>query len=142
MAGQWLPADHSQGDANTIGGYMRVHARPAAFEGSDGYSYSVAIEADATGEPDRAFGAYFLFLRWRRIGAQGVEGHLESGYLAHGATPDAARDALGGWPLAAVREELEARLAERRPVAGGDAEPGRPLAGRRWWDVMRDEDGA
>ena len=34
--GQFLPADHSRGDANTIGGYIAVHSRPAAFEGSDG----------------------------------------------------------------------------------------------------------
>ena len=34
MAGQFRPADHSKGDANTIGGYMAVHDRPAAFEGS------------------------------------------------------------------------------------------------------------
>ncbi len=142
MAGQWLPADHSQGDANTIGGYMRVHARPAAFEGTDGYSYSVAIEADATGEAERPFGAYFLFLRWRRIGAQGVEGHLESAYLAHGNTPDAAREALGRWPLAAVRTELESRLAERRQTEGSDPGQAQPVRGRRWWDVMRHEDGA
>ena len=46
--GQFLPADHSLGDANTIGGYMAVHARPAAFEGKDGVSYSVEILADET----------------------------------------------------------------------------------------------
>jgi hypothetical protein len=142
MAGQWLPADHSRGDANTIGGYMQVHARPAAFEGSDGFSYSVAIEADATGEGEHPFGAYFLFLRWRRIGAQGVEGHMESGYLAFGATPDAARESLGRWSLAEVRAELEARLLEEHRRNDGDSDPGRPVAGRRWWDVMRGEDGA
>lgn len=142
MAGQWLPADHARGDANTIGGYMQVHARPAAFEGSDGFSYSVAIEADATGERERPYGAYFLFLRWRRMGEQGVEGHLESAYLAHAPTPDAARRLLGGWSLAAVRAELEARLAERQLTGDLAAEPGRPVSGRRWWDVMRDEDGA
>lgn len=129
MAGQWLPPDHTRGDANTIGGYMRVHARPAAFEGSDGLSYSVAIEVDATGEAGRAFGAYFLFLRWRRIGAQGVEGHVETDFLAWGETPEAARAALGAWSLADVRALLEARLAEQSE--GG--------AGRRWWDVMREE---
>lgn len=129
MSGQWLQPDHSLGDANTIGGYMRVHARPAAFEGSDGLSYSVAIEVDATGESDRPYGAYFLFPRWRRIGAQGVDGHLESDYLAWGATPEAARDALGAWPLADVRALLEATIES---LAGGPPE-------RRWWDVMRDE---
>ncbi len=129
MSGQWLQPDHSLGDANTIGGYMRVHARPAAFEGPDGLSYSVAIEVDATGEADRPYGAYFLFPRWRRIGSQGVDGHLESDYLAWGETADAARDALGAWPLADVRALLEATIES---LSGGPPE-------RRWWDVMRDE---
>ena len=38
MPGKHLPPDHDLGDANTIGGYMAVHARPAAFEGRDGMS--------------------------------------------------------------------------------------------------------
>ncbi|HEX4931592.1 MAG TPA: hypothetical protein VFV33_00350, partial [Gemmatimonadaceae bacterium] len=99
-------------------------------EGSDGLSYSVAIEAEATGDSPRAFGAYFLFLRWRRIGAQGVDGHLETDFLAWGDTPDEARDALGRWSLAEVRDALERAIAT---LAGGPP-------GRRWWDVMRDED--
>ena len=63
---------------------MAVHDRPAAFQGSDGLSYSVAIEVDRTGEAERPYGAYFLFVRWRRLGTQGVEGHLESTFLAYG----------------------------------------------------------
>ena len=58
--GQFLPADHSKGDANTIGGYMAVHSRPAAFEGSDGASYSVEIVTDTSGEEKRPFAAYLL----------------------------------------------------------------------------------
>lgn len=131
MPGQWRQPDHSLGDANTIGGYMKAHARPAAFEGSDGLSYSVAIESDATGEAERPHGAYFLFLRWRRIGEQGVDGHLESAYLAFGATPAEAREALGAWSLADTRAELERQIAA---LNGGSATPS-----RRWWDVMRDE---
>jgi len=130
MAGQWREPNHALGDANTIGGYMRVHARPAAFEGSDGLSYSVAIESDATGDPERPFGAFFLFLRWRRIGAQGVDGHLESDFLAWGGTPEAAVAALGDWPLGEVRATLE-RLIDA--MSGG-------VSSRRWWDVMRDEE--
>ena len=76
--GRHLPPDYSKGDESTLGGYMAVHARPAAFEGSDGFSYSVDIMADETGERDRPWGAYLLFVRWRRIGEQGVSGHLES----------------------------------------------------------------
>ena len=129
MPGRHLPADHSKGDANTIGGYMSVHARPAAFEGSDGLSYSVEICTDETGERDRPWGAYFLFLRWRRVGESGIEGHVETDFLAHGNTDAEARERIGGMRLNEVKEVLEATLRARE---GG---PSR----RRWWDAMRDE---
>ena len=129
MSGQWLQPDHSLGDANTIGGYMKAHARPAAFEGSDGLSYSVALEVDATDDAARPFGAYLLFLRWRRVGQQGVDGHLESDYLAWAATPEEAVESLGTWPLADVRAQLEHQIA----ALSGEA------PGRRWWDAMKDE---
>ena len=131
MPGQWRQPDHTLGDANTIGGYMKAHARPAAFEGSDGLSYSVAIAEDPTGDDDRPFAAYFLFLRWRRIGEQGVDGHLESGYLAHGPTAEDAREALGAWSLIETRAELERQIA--------DVARGRAGSTRRWWDVMKDD---
>ena len=127
---QFRPAGHSKGDANTIGGYAAVHDRPAAFEGSDGYSYSVEIDVDATGDPGRPFAAYFLFLRWRRQGRQGVEGHLESEYLAYAGTATDARESLGRWQLADVRRVLEQRIRETTV----------PGSTRRWWDAMRDDD--
>ena len=130
MPGRFLPPDPSLGDETTIGGYMAVHARPAAFEGSDGLSYSVAIETDRSGDVARPFGAYFLFVRWRRIGAQGVDGHAETPFLAHGDTPDAARAALGAMPLGEVKAVLD-DLIRQRPATGS----------RRWWDVMRDDPG-
>lgn len=128
MAGRFLPPDYSKGDENTIGGYMAVHARPAAFEGSDGMSYSVAIEADRTGEEERPFGAYFLFVRWRRLGTQGVEGHLESTFLAWGATGVEAKASLGAMPLEKVKQLLDDLIKANQPPAQ-----------RKWWDVMRDE---
>ena len=130
MAGQHLPADHSRGDANTIGGYAAVHGRPAAFEGSDGLSYSVEIVTAATGDATRPWGAYLLFVRWSRIGATSPMGHLESDFLAES---DDARDAagiVGTMTLSEVRGVLEALLAE----SSGDAPP------RRWYDVMKDDD--
>ena len=129
MSGRFLPPDHSRGDANTIGGYAAVHARPAAFEGSDGMSYSVEIVVDDTGIAGRPFGAYLLFLRWRRIGAQGIEGHLETDYLAYGTSEDEARAAIGELTLSAVKRMLDELIRER------SAQP--PT--RRWWDAMRDE---
>ena len=95
MPGQFLPADHSRGDANTIGGYMAVHARPAAFEGSDGFSYSVELMTEATDAPDTPWAAFILFVKWSRLGAQSPEGHLETQYLAQGATEADAKRLIG-----------------------------------------------
>jgi hypothetical protein len=111
---------------------MAVHDRPAAFEGSDGLSYSVEICTDETGDDARPFGAYFLFLRWRRIGEAAVEGHVETDFLASGATESEARARIGAMKLGEVRQVLEAALRANAPAASR----------RRWWDAMRDEDGA
>jgi hypothetical protein len=129
MSGRFLPPDHSRGDANTIGGYAAVHARPAAFDGSDGMSYSVEIVVDETEISGRPYGAYFMFLRWRRVGTQGIEGHLETDYLAYGATEAAAREAIGAMSLGAVKHLLDELIREQSA--------NRPS--RRWWDATRDE---
>ena len=129
MPGRHLPADHTKGDPNSIGGYMAVHARPAAFEGSDGLSYSVEICADETKEGGRPWGAYFLFLRWRRMGESGIEGHVETDFLAYGASEVEARERIGAMRLNEVKDALEAALRARE----GDTPK------RRWWDAMRDE---
>ena len=129
MPGQHLPADHGRGDANTIGGYAAVHGRPAAFEGTDGLSYSVEIVTSPTGEPERPWGAYLLFVRWSRIGASSPSGHLETDYLAEADTEEDARAIVGALSLAEVRGALHAAIAAQ---AGGTPT-------RRWWDAMRDE---
>ena len=110
---RFLPPDHAKGDEGTIGGYAAVHARPAAFEGRDGYSYSVEIMVDAAGSGDRAYGAFFLFLQWKRMGAQGVEGHLESEMLAFGPDREAARAALGSMRVEEVQRMLDAMIVSR-----------------------------
>lgn len=126
---RFLPPDHSKGDEGTIGGYAAVHARPAAFEGRDGWSYSVEILVDAVESGDRAFGAFFLFLQWKRFGAQGVEAHLESGMLAFGPDRTSAREGLGRMPVAEVQRVLDGLIAareraatERATAPGEDAE--------------------
>jgi hypothetical protein len=129
MPGQHLPADHSRGDANTIGGYAAVHGRPAAFEGPDGLSYSVEIVTAPTGHPERPFGAYLLFVQWARIGAATPSGHVETDFLAEADTEEDARAVVATLGLAEVRSALYAAVAER--------ENGSPS--RRWWDAMRDE---
>ena len=131
MAGRHIPGDPSKGDANTIGGYRAVHDRPAAFEGSDGYSYSVELNTDTTGSTAQPFGAYFFFLRWKRMGDQGVAGHLESAYLAYGRNEDDALAKLGAFTLTDTRAELE-RLIAAQPPDAKDA--------RRWLDVRPSDD--
>lgn len=121
--------DHSRGDASTIGGYAAVHDRPAAFEGSDGFSYSVEIMTEPTGAASAPWAAFFLFVKWSRLGAQAPEGHLETDYLLTAASDADARAALGETPLADVRALLDRLIAARRD--------GAPR--RRWWDAMRDE---
>lgn len=108
--GQFLPADHTLGDANTIGGYKAVHARPAAFEGKDGASYSVEIIADEIGEPGKKFAAYLLFVRWRS-GDPVASGHLETDYLQYCATEADAIAKVGAMKLSEVRTVLD-RLIE------------------------------
>jgi hypothetical protein len=125
---RYRPPDPSKGDESTIGGYAAVHDRPAAFEGSDGFSYSVEIMAEPTSGGD-AWGAFFLFVKWSRVGAQTPEGHLESDYLAGGSTERDARDALGATPVEHVKELLVRLIAERQGST----------TTRRWWDAMRDE---
>lgn len=124
--GRHEPPDHSRGDENTLGGYMAVHARPAAFEGADGRSYSVAIESDETGDADRPYGAYLLFVCWGGA-LPAVTGHLESPFLAWGVTAEDAVAALGAFPLIEIKQRLDALI-------GGPATPSRP-----WWEAMRDE---
>ena len=132
MPGQHLPADHSRGDANTIGGYAAVHGRPAAFEGPDGLSYSVEIVTAPTGHPEHAWGAYLLFVQWARVGATTPSGHLETDFLAEADSESDAHAVVSSLGLAEVRAALYAAVTERSQGAPP----------RRWWDVMRDGDDA
>jgi len=130
QSGQHLPPDPAAGDESTVGGYMAVHRRPAAFEGPDGFAYSVEPSADETGEPRAPWGGYFLFLRWKRVGASGIDGHLESDFLVRSASEADALAALGRVPLLTAKATLDTLVRKR---AGGTPT-------RRWWDVMSDED--
>lgn len=127
---RFRPPDHDKGDESTIGGYAAVHDRPAAFEGSDGFSYSVELMTEPTGDPGAPWAAFILFVKWSRVGAQSPEGHLETDYLLTAATEADARTALGETPLSEVKALLDRVIASRSGTST-----------RRWWDAMRDEDG-
>lgn len=124
--GRFIPPDHSKGDPNTIGGYMAVHDRPAAFEGSDGASYSVEIVTDASDEKERPYAAYLLFVRWGH-GDPVASGHLETEFLSFAKTEAEARNAVGAMSLNEVKSTLDALIRARH------------AASQSWWDAMRNE---
>jgi hypothetical protein len=122
---QFLPADHSRGDANTVGGYTAVHARPPAFEGKDGASYSVEIMTDETGERLRPWAGYLLFVRYE-AGDPIASGHIETDYLRYAESEEDARAQVGAMLLNDAVAELNKAIEEKS-------------ASRPWWEAMRDE---
>ena len=112
-----------------MGGYAAVHARAAALEGRDGLSYSLEVLADETGDMARPFGAYLMFLQWRRMGEQGIDGHLETDFLVYADSADDAVARVSATTLTECQRLLDALIAAR----DGDR-------GRRWFDVMRADD--
>lgn len=101
-------------DDTTLGGYQQVHGRPPAFGAPDGQNYSVATFADDAAEAGR-FGAALLFVRWGE-GERPV-GHLETDYLAFGATADEALAPL----LALTLEQVKAHLDQCVARSGREA---------------------
>ncbi|MBX6365710.1 MAG: hypothetical protein IRZ00_17825 [Gemmatimonadetes bacterium] len=97
----------------TLGGYIAEHNRVPAFEGADGQPYTVDVDVEETGEPDRPFVAFLVFLRWAQTGA-GIMDHIESGDVATGATEEAARQAALDLSLYEVKAELDAAIERRR----------------------------
>jgi hypothetical protein len=91
-------------------------------------SYSLEILSDSTGDPTRPFGAYLLFVRWSRMGAQLVEGHLESEFLAYGNSGPEAEFELTALSLTDAQRHLDAQLRARDGASG-----------RRWLNVTEDE---
>ena len=90
----------------TLGGYMKKHDRAAAFGGSDGRAYSVAVYIE--NEPDLRglYGAALLFVRWSPAGDR-PDGHLESEPLAWGRSAEEASERLQALSLYDVKAALE-----------------------------------
>ncbi len=108
---------------------MAVHARPAAFEGADGFSYSVDILTGETGDAGSPWGAYLFFVRWGP-GEPQVIGHLETGFLVTGLSEAVVRHQVGAMPLASVKATLDGLIRT------GGHESARP-----WWEVAAAESG-
>ena len=97
----------------TLGGYIEVHDRVPAFEGSDGQPYTVDIDVEETGDAERPYVGFLVFIRWAATGA-GIMDHTESGDLSEAATEAEARQAVMELSLFEVKSELDAAIARRR----------------------------
>ena len=94
----------------TLGGYMARHERAAAFTGSDGQPYSVAVYVDDEPDPNGRYGAALLFVRWAPAGDRPV-GHLETPPLAWGRTPATAEERVLVLSLYDVKAALDEAIA-------------------------------
>ena len=94
----------------TLGGYMRKHDRAAAFSGSDGQPYSVAIYVEEEPDLRGLYGAALLFVRWSPSGDRPV-GHVETETLAWGHTPEEAESRLESLSLYDVKAALDEAIA-------------------------------
>ena len=96
----------------TLGGYMAQHDRAAAFGGSDGHAYSVAIYVEDEPDERGRYGAALLFVRWSPSGDRPT-GHAESPVLAWGRTPAEAEERLKVLSLYDVKRHLDEAIAAR-----------------------------
>lgn len=93
----------------TLGGYLEMHDRPPAYEGSDGHPYTVSLEVERTGDLRTPYHAYLVFPRWAQSGV-GIVGHAESPTLARCRTAEEAARYLGELTLHEVQRLLEDAL--------------------------------
>lgn len=106
-----LPADPAGApEDGTLGGYLKVHDRPPAFEGPDGHPYTVSVEVERTGDLRSPYQGYLVFPRWALTGV-GIVGHAESPTLAEGRTEEEAAARLAALTLAEVGRILARAVA-------------------------------
>jgi hypothetical protein len=99
----------------TFRGYVETHERVPAFEGSDGQPYTADIDTEETGDPERPWAAFLVFVRWAATGA-GIMGHVTSDEVAYGPTEDAARTAALELTLYQLKGELDRAIDRRREL--------------------------
>jgi len=97
----------------TLGGYMEHHRRPPAFEGADGYPYTVSVEVEKTPDLLSPFAGYLVFPRWARTGA-GIVGHVETPFLLRGKTREEVASRLKAMTLVEVNEHLGKAIRTRK----------------------------
>ncbi len=105
-----------EGTANaadaTLGGYLEVHDRPPAFEGSDGQPYTVSIEVESVANLLAPYVVYLVFPRWAETGL-GIVGHVETPVLWEGRGHDEVRRRAAELPLAEVKRLLDEAIVKQ-----------------------------
>jgi hypothetical protein len=96
----------------TLGGYMKLHHRPPAFEGSDGCPYTVSVEVEQTADLLAPYSGFLVFPRWAETGV-GILGHLETPFLLQGRTRAEVEAGLGALTLENVNDLLEEAIRHR-----------------------------
>jgi len=89
---------------------MARHERAAAFGGSDGQPYSVAIFVEDEPDERGRYGASLLFVRWSPGGDRPI-GHVETPPLARGRTREEAEERLKAFSLYDVKAALDEAIA-------------------------------
>lgn len=105
-------------DDSTLGGYLSVHDRPPAWEGSDGHPYTVSLETEKTGDLQVPWEGYLVFPRWAQNGV-GVVGHVETGTIARDRTEEAVVATLQRLDLHAVKDLLEEAIRAQEEAHRG-----------------------
>jgi hypothetical protein len=102
----------------TLGGYIRVHSRPPAFEGEDGQPYTVSIEVERTSNLRTPWAAYLVFPKWAETGL-GVLGHVETPLLWEGQEEADVIRLAGETPLAGVKALLDQAIRAKQESVDG-----------------------
>jgi hypothetical protein len=102
-----------EADDATLGGYLRTHDRPPAFQGSDGHPYTVSIEVEKTPDLRRPFAGFLVFPRWALTGV-GIVGHLETPTLWTGSAREDVFLEIGTTSLIRVATLLEESIRRAR----------------------------
>jgi hypothetical protein len=100
---------------STLGGYIRVHSRPPAFEGADGQPYTVSIEVEKSANLRAPWGAYLVFPKWAETGL-GVVGHVETPVLWEGKDEQEVIRLTGETTLARVKALLDEAIRAKREL--------------------------
>jgi len=105
------PLAPEDADETTLGGYLALHGRAAAFQAADGRPYTVACDAEQSS--DGGWVGYLVFIRWADTGTA-IMGHLETGDLAEGSTEAEVHAALEAIPLPRVKQILDETVLARQ----------------------------